>query len=328
MSIFASTYSGRFARDSVGVFLENELARQDFTLYEPLVSMTWSRDIPLRSDVSVGNEFSAFFRLNFGAVGGTQSNGLALINDSSTAIPSANVDTQRVVFPLKPWGMSVQYTMVELAQSMELKRPIDTQKIASLNLKHEMDTNHIAYLGDQTTDAFGLLNSPESLVTQATTPFAQLATQGESGAEAIQAALYQAQSAIWRQTGYAACPDTLLLPPETYSLLNRTVSQAGTFSLLEYVSRFNPFTKQTNKLLDIQPVKFLDNTTGTDWLGNGNKNRAVFYTRNERFVRFPKTPLQRATPTYQDLWYRVSYWCKMGHIEVVYPEALGYLDGI
>jgi hypothetical protein len=40
------------------------------------------------------------------------------------------------------------------------------------------------------------------------------------------------------------------------------------------------------------------------------------------------TPLLKTPITYMDMWMRVGYWGLVGHIEVVYPEAIGYLDGV
>lgn len=46
--------------DSAGAFLVGELERLDQRMHEPLASVTWSRDIDLRSDVSIADETSSF----------------------------------------------------------------------------------------------------------------------------------------------------------------------------------------------------------------------------------------------------------------------------
>ena len=46
--------------DSTGAFLLGELERLDQTMHDPLVSVTWGRDIDLRSDVSIADETSSF----------------------------------------------------------------------------------------------------------------------------------------------------------------------------------------------------------------------------------------------------------------------------
>src|SRR6185503_16890258 len=57
-------------RDGLGAFLIGELERLDPKLHEPLVSVTWSRDIDLRTDVSVADETSSFTNSSFAAAGG------------------------------------------------------------------------------------------------------------------------------------------------------------------------------------------------------------------------------------------------------------------
>jgi hypothetical protein len=44
--------------DSTGAFLIGELERLDQTLHMPLAAVTWSRDIDLREDVTLADEFS------------------------------------------------------------------------------------------------------------------------------------------------------------------------------------------------------------------------------------------------------------------------------
>lgn len=61
--------------DSTGAFLIGELERMDQTLNMPLFSYKWSRDMPLRSDVSIADEVSSFTNTNFVGVGGPNPNG-------------------------------------------------------------------------------------------------------------------------------------------------------------------------------------------------------------------------------------------------------------
>lgn len=56
--------------DSSGAFLVGELERMDQTLNMPLTSVKWSRDMPLRSDISIADEVSSFTNTDFVGVGG------------------------------------------------------------------------------------------------------------------------------------------------------------------------------------------------------------------------------------------------------------------
>src|SRR5262249_52004892 len=62
------THDGKVV-DSSGAFLVGELERLDQTLHRPLVSITWSRDIRLRNDVTIADEVSAFTLSTFASAG-------------------------------------------------------------------------------------------------------------------------------------------------------------------------------------------------------------------------------------------------------------------
>ena len=52
------------------------------------------------------------------------------------------------------------------------------------------------------------------------------------------------------------------------------------------------------------------------------------YTNNEDFVRFPMVPVRRETAYYQGIRFIAPYIWGFGSIEFVYPETVGYRDGI
>ena len=331
------TYTQSAALDSLGVFLQSELTRLDPIVHAPLYACTWSRDVPARTDVGVGNDGSAFLKSAFASVGGTNNMGLNWISSSTTTVPAVNVDMQRVAFQLIEWGSAIQFSYRQLEESKALGRPIDVLQLQGLNMKHQMDVDHATYIGNSAIqNSYGLLNCPEALSTTQATTFETLIQN--QNPHAVQTAILTLQADVWQQTGFSVCPNTLLLPPEVYNLLNTTVSSAGTQSIMEYLKVNNSYTEQSGKRLDIYPVKWLCSlsaqTSGNnkfeskDWLNNGGKGRAVFYHRSEDFVRMPMTPLLKTPITYMDMWMRVGYWGLVGHIEVVYPEAIGYLDGV
>ena len=91
---------------------------------------------------------------------------------------------------------------------------------------------------------------------------------------------------------------------------------------MTYIKQNNPFTQATGRELEILPVKWLDDA------GAGGQSRAVFYTKDVNYVRYPLVPLQRSQITPQDLWLRTTYWSLLGQVEFVYPETVHYKDGI
>src|SRR5262245_33098204 len=66
------TYKFRDGRtyDSTGAFLVGELERLDYTLHEPLVDISYMRDVPMRVDVTLADEVSSFTQSTYGSMGG------------------------------------------------------------------------------------------------------------------------------------------------------------------------------------------------------------------------------------------------------------------
>jgi hypothetical protein len=317
--------------DGTGAFLIGELERMDQTLHEPLVSVTWSRDIDLREDVTIADETSSFTNSSFAAAGGPNPNGKAWIGKAGNAISGIDVDIGKTATPLTLWGMELKYTIPELESSMKLGRPVDAQKYNGLKLKHNMDVDEQVYVGDSTLAQYGLVNSP--LVTPSAVP------DGAAGAgktewvfktpAEILADINELLTSVWAASGWAVMPTELRLPPAQYGYLSTTmVSAAGNTSILKYVME-NNIVVQSGQTLNIQPLKWLigrgvGGTPGT----LGTVDRMVAYTKDKDRVRFPMVPLQRTPLEYRSLYQLTTYFGRLGAVEFVYPETVGYRDAI
>ncbi|MFJ4349459.1 DUF2184 domain-containing protein [Pseudomonas sp. NPDC089428] len=305
--------------DSTGVFLIGELERLDQTLHGPLASVTWSRDIELREDVSIADEISSFTNSTFAAVGGTSPNGKAWIGKDSSSIASLALDIGKTPKPLTLWGMELSWTLPELASAQQLGRPVDSQKFTGMQLKHNMDIDEQVYIGDTDLGETGLVNSSSvTNVSNAITGSWATATPAQ-----ILADVNDLLNSVWAASAFAICPRELRLPPVAYSqLVSRIVSDAGNISVLEFL-RVNSLSNSINGTpLNIQPLKWLTNR------GTSNTNRMMAYTNEKDRVRFPMVPLQRTPLEYRGIRQITTYYGRLGVVEVVYPETIGYRDGI
>ncbi|MBY0392324.1 MAG: DUF2184 domain-containing protein [Novosphingobium sp.] len=317
--------------DSAGAFLVGELERLDPMIHEPLVDMTWDRDIDLRTDVTMGDETSSYTTSTFASTGGPSSGGISWAGKESTTLPRINVDIEKKVNPLTLWTETVSYTITELLSAQQLGRPIDTQMLAGLNLKHQMDTDQMVYVGDPTISATGLINA--ALVINTGNVAA-----GAAGSlpwltktpDEITADFNELLVSVWAATGYKAPPKNVLIAPNPFGYIATTkVSEAGNISIMDYVKQNNVFTAQKNIELEIYPVKWLDkaNLNGPGGAA-ATYDRMAAYTRYEPYVRYPMVPLQAMQPQYQGIWINVPYYGRLGRVETVYPETIGYRDGI
>lgn len=316
------TYDG-YTRDSTGAFYIGELERLDQTIHEPLYSVTWGRDIDVREDVTTGDEVSSFTNSSFGASGGITPTGVSWIAKDVNAISGAQLDIGKTPQPLFLWGMELSYTMPELASAMQAGRPIDTQKYDVIRVKHQMDIDQLVYTGDTAVNTFGLTNHPTvSNLTNVTGGTWQAAITGNTPNVILQQ-VNELLSSVWQASGWAQMPDQLRVPPVQFGMLvSNTVSTAGNISILRFLQENSLCNSQNGKPLNIQPLKWLYNR------GIGPSQRMLCYTKAYDRVRYPMTPLQRTPLEWRSLYNITTYWGRLGVIEVVYPETIGYRDGI
>lgn len=302
--------------DAAGVFLVGELERLDQTLNLPLVSYKWSRDMPLRSDVSIADEISSFTNTDFAAAGGVNPNGKNWIGKNSTAIPGVNLLIERTAQPLELWGMELGWTLPELASAMRAGRPVDSQKYDGMQMKWNMDVDEQVYIGDTDKGMPGMLNLPS--ITPVAAAAAWTAT---TDPDVIVQDINLVLSSAWVSSGYAMCPRKIGLAPELFGLLaSKKVSSAGNISVLEYV-KINTIAFQENgEPLEIVSMKWASGR------GAGGAHRIVAYTQEEKYIRFPLVPLLSTPLEYRGLYQLTTYYGRLGQVETPYANTIAYLD--
>ena len=328
------THDGKTV-DSTGAFLVGELERLDLTLHEPLADVSWGRDIDVREDVTIADEVSSFTLTTYAAAGSLGAGqgigkGKAWIGKATDQIGGIGVDISKVPNALTPWGMELKYTILELESAAKVGRPIDQTKYDGMQLKYQMDIDEQVYIGDDNLGVKGLVNS--TLVTPANV------AQGAGGTtpwttktpDEILSDVNTAINAVWAASAYAVMPSRLMLPPAQFGYIStQKVSLAGNMSILKYLLENNLLTSTGRGKLEILPLKWLvgAGAGGTLGLADGH-DRMVVYTKDKKRVRFPMTLLQRTPVQYMGIYHSTTYFCRLGVVEVVYPETIGYFDGI
>lgn len=312
--------------DASGVFLIGELERLDQRLHEPLAAVTWSRDIDLREDVSLADESSSYTNSSFASVNSVPGSNKAWIGKDSSSIVGVSLDIGKTITPLNLWGMQLGWTIPELESAQRLGRPVDQQKFAGMQLKYQMDLDEQVYLGDSALGLTGLIN--HTLATNNTN--ATTGTWSSATVDQILGDVNELLKSVWAASAFAVCPNRLLIPPTQFSQLSgKLVSSAGNISVLTYL-RENTLSNAVNgRPLEILPCKWLTGTTaGGVGPGASGKDRMVAYTKDPMRVRFPLVPLQRTPLEYRGITQLTTYFGRIGGVEMVYPETVGYRDGI
>ena len=315
--------------DSSGAFLVGELERLDQKLHEPLVAVTWGRDIDLREDVSMADEASSYTNSSFSAAGGVLSSGKNFIGKDVNAIPGMGLDIGKTTSPLYLWAMELSYTIPELLSAQQLGRPVDEQKYAGMQLKWQMDIDEMVYIGDSALGKYGLVNSNAVSVGFVTAGAATTLPWTTKTAAEILKDVNALLNSCWSASGFAICPSKLLLPPSQFSYISsQVVSTAGSISILQYLKENCISNTVNGKPLDIQPCKWLTGRGVATGSPSAATDRMVCYTQDKTRVRFPLVPLQRTPLEYRSIYHLTTYFGKLGCLEIVYPECLYYADGI
>lgn len=329
------THDGRTV-DSTGAFLVGELERLDQTMHEPLAAVSWGRDIDLREDVTIADEVSSFTLSTFASQGGLGTGngigtGKAWIGKNTDQITGVGLDIAKIPNPLNLWAMELKYTIPELESAAKLGRPIDQQKYAGMQLKHQMDIDEQVYIGDTSLGVTGLVNSDD--VTNVG-PVANGAGGSPLWTQKTPAEILQDVNEIlvsaWTTAAYAVIPTRLLLPPQQFGYIStQLVSIAGSVSILKYIMDNNLMTSSGRGSIEIYPCKWLVGAGSGGTVGvEGAHDRMVAYTKEYDRVRFPMTVLQRTPLQYQSIYHQTTYFCRLGVVEVVYPETIAYRDGL
>lgn len=318
--------------DSTGAFLIGQLEQLDRTMHMPLQSFTWSRDINVRSDVGMGDDFSSFTNMAMAGTGGLDPAAKAFVGKSTTNLPSVAIDIGKTPSPLIPWGMELGYTVFELESAIKIGQSVDEAKHTALRTKYQQDADIMVYLGDTTIpNAYGLWNSPQVTnvadVVNGTSGFKPWTSKTP---DEILADVNELLYSVWAATAFTHCPRKLALPPQQFAyLVSQKVSSAGNLSILQFLKDNSISLAQNGVPLEIVPQKWL---TGTAFGGfgpaSGGKNRMVAYTQQYDLVRFPMVPMMSLPLQLKGIYQLVPYISKFGLVEFVYPETIAYRDGI
>jgi hypothetical protein len=307
--------------DSTGAFLLSELERLDPTLHEPLYSYTWTRDMDLREDVTMGDEESSYTNSTFASGQGIAGSNKAWASKEASAIVGVSLDIGKTISPLPIWAVQLSWTLPELASALQLGRSLDQAKFDAMMVKYNMDVDEETYTGDSLLRMNGLFN--HTLLTNT----GNAVTGGWSSATAaliladVNALLYS----IYAATGFSQMPDRLLIDPFSYSILKSTlISAAGSQSVLTFLLENNFAVGQSATPFQILPCKWLAGTTTQPTNPLGIATNSMFaYIKNRRNVRLPLVPLQRTPIEYRDIRQITTYFGRLGGVEMVYPEMCG-----
>ena len=307
--------------DASGAWWINLLERFDPVIHQPLNSVTWGRDITLRTDVSFADESTSYATSTYTASGSGGDVDFSGAND--TSLQGVDVDMEKTTTPLMIWIRQIGFSNIEEARANRLN--IVQERMNAMNIKYQTDVDRMVYVGSNRQKMHGLVNSPKvfNLAPVATGAGGFTAASKKTSDEVLHD-INELLKSVWQFSGMAFPPSKLLVSPTLYShLVSRRLESFGNISLLKFVQENSLCLSQNGMELDIQPVKWLAGA------GAAGTDRMVAYTNEANRVRYPLVPLQRiSAPEYRGIHTLQAYQAMMGGVEFIYPETIGYRDGL
>lgn len=306
-------------------FLEAELEKRDPKVHEPLTSVTWMRDMPVKSGGG-WVEFTSNFFVDY-AISGPNMYGIQA--GQSTNIPILQANLNKEQYRVFNWANIMRITFVDMQKSQGIGRSLDDLYDKNLKLNWNKSLDQQSYIGPITgsTTYPGLINNPSVTAILAAAGVSGLTTWAKKTPAEILNDINQLMVATWAASQYdvTGMASHILIPAAQYALLMAPVTTAGSISILTYLLE-NNIGKTQGIDLKIFQCRFCNGA------GQSGTDRMVGYVADEDSIYMDVTvPVQRVmtVPTVSGGGaYETLYAGQIGVVKPMYFQKMEYVDGI
>lgn len=304
-------------------FLNGELEKRDTKLNEPLSSVTFARDIPIKTGSGWVEATSNMF-VDY-ATSGSNTNGL--IRGQSNNIPIIQANTSKDLFKVFPWSNILKIPFIDQQKMQGIGRSLDSILDSGIRLNYNKTLDLMTYKGIEEEKVYGLVNNPKVTATTATKGAGGKATWKAKTPDEILDDINTALTDAWKTSEYdnSGIPNHILIDPQNYAyIVSQKVSDAGNISILKYLLE-NNIAKNQGIDLVIEPSRWCSGS------GTGSTQRMVCYVNDESKICLDiPVPLMRAMtqPSVEQLAYLTAYMANIGQVKFLYYQCAMYVDGI
>lgn len=307
-------------------FLTSELEKRDPIIRKPLTSVTYPRDIVVKTGGGWVDFISAQ-SVGYGLTGGSGDGPVQAGGSNGLPIVQANVD--KGLYKAHAFAAALRVMWIDMQKANYIGRSLDQLLQDGMRMAYDKHMDQNVYTGIEEYGTYGLVNNPNvTETTVAGNGAATLSTKwADKTKEQILADINSAITAVWEAAEYDldAMPNHILLPYEQYTyILNTMVTNIATETILDYVLKNNIAAKNGQSLY-VGAVRWCKGA------GTGSTDRMVVYVNHERFVQVEElVPLSRvmSQPNATNFCYDTNYAANLSEVELFYPQTMGYFDGI
>ena len=318
----------RFSDDAIasgGAFLVSELEKRDPKVREPLTSITYTRDVPIK----VGGgwvEYVSAMDIDFGVTGGSGNGTVSA--PGANGFPIVQMNLGKDTFGAHVFSTILRVPFVDMNRQQLTGKSLDALLTDGIRLAYDKHMDANAYVGLSDYGTTGLLNNANVTAAYVANNAGGTSRKWEDKtADEILADVNGAVLAVWAAAQYdlSALPNHVLIPHAQYNILATTkVSQYADKTILEFLLD-NNIAKRNGKSLVIAACPWC---TGA---GAGGSDRMVVYCHNEKFLALEElVSLHRAMthPNVEALAYDSVYMANISELELFYTQTIRYADGI
>lgn len=308
---------------TAGAFLVGELEKRSDVVSTPLTSVTYPRDVPMKSGGGWVELISAM-NVDYGVVKGSGDG--AVQAGGANEVPIIQANFGKDLFKTHVFSIYYRVGILDSLRGNVTGRNIDKALTDGIRLSYDKHLDLNVYLGMERYGTTGLLNNANVVASNVTNHGSGTAWAVKT-ADQILADINLAISATWKAAEFdlSALPNHVLIPHDQFTIIaTAKVSNSGETTILDFLLE-NNITKKNGGSLVIAPSKFCKGA------GAGNTDRMVVYVNNDRFIACEElVPLHRiATETnMQNLSYDSLYMANLSEVEFFYYQTIRYFDGI
>jgi hypothetical protein len=305
------------------VFLESELEKLDPKVREPLTSVTWMRDIPVKSGGG-WVDFTSVFSVDYAITGPNQ---YGIIGGQTTQIPIVQANVSKDIYRVFNWGNVLKVSYIDMQKAQGVGRALEDMLDKGIRLNWNKTLDQFTYLGPNAGNA-GLFNNSNITASSVPNGAGGTATWVTKTPAEILKDVNNAMVATWAASQYdlTGMSNQILIPPAQYAwIASQLVSTAGSVSILTYLLENNIGRTQGIEL-KIFPSRWAIGA------GASGHDRMLCYVNDEDRVYLDVTvPCNRVMtmPTVAEGGaYLTLYLAQIGVVKFLYTQPCAYYDGI
>lgn len=305
-------------------FLTSELEKRENIIRQPLTSVTYTRDIPIKVGGGWVDTVSAL-NIGYGITEGSE-NG-PVIAAGGNEIPVIQGNLEKDIFRSHVFSVIMRLMFVDVQRSAITGRNLDSLLQDGIRLTYDKHQDANVYTGISKYGTTGLLNNPNVVTTNVPNGAAGNSTWATKTADEILADINAAIEAGWAAAAYdrSAIPNHILIPYQQYNLIaTRKVTDLAEKTILTFLLENNIATLNGSNLV-------IGATAFNQGAGASGTDRLVAYRNDDRFVAVEElVPLSRVmtSPNTDAVAYDSVFMANLSEVEFFYTAPVVYYDGI